>query len=564
QEQNQRGTVVRRERRAVAGLGRAQDEWIADRPAAHEHVAFPAGGLRLRGTLGESAHLERALAVGDREQRVGERPTPQGRDTLDGIGRGAHVDQGALVARQRERRVGTGQRQQRDRFRDRARLRRLGPQELAARGRIEEQGTHRHRRPPLAHDVVDRFALAADQPQPGAGDAVRRGLELEPGHRGDRGQRLAPEAERADADQVGGLADLARGVARQRQLRVGAAHSLAVVAHPDQALPAVLDFHADRPRSGVERVLHELLHDRRGPLHDFAGRDLIRHLGSQHGDPHGALHRHSRVTSAASTQPRTPSWRCTSSHPPKARSTSSAAPASTVAAALALPYGATRTDVAGCTTIAMGWPRRSASRTPSPTVAAVASATVARTTRRRPPAATIHMALHNTAATRAHSPGVANPTTKSGSLGASGGGSSSRARRTVSSRGASRAAMAHAAIALPSAPARYSVAPRLYQCAGARGSAAARAAKESAAARSAPASYNASALTAWAAAGRANAAARSATATTRPSRPCRLVRAGSPSSTRSTCSSSDASCAASPGARGPYRAARSRSRNRIT
>src|SRR2546429_687590 len=167
--------------------------------------------------------------------------------------------------------------------------------------------------------------------------------------------------------------DSVNAVPGRRRLRGGAAYPLAGVAPGDRAFPAVLDFHADRPRSGVERVLDELLHDRRGPLHDFAGRDLIRHLGSQYGDPHGALHRHSRVTSAASTQPRTPSWRCTSSHPPKARSTSSAAPASTVAAALALPYGATRTDVAGCSTIATGWPRRSASRTASPAVAAVAS-----------------------------------------------------------------------------------------------------------------------------------------------------------------------------------------------
>src|SRR2546426_73994 len=185
---------------------------------------------------------------------------------------------------------------------------------------------------------------------------------------------------------------------RQRELRIGAAHARAVVADSNQALPTILDVDADRAGAGIECVLDQLLHHRRGPLDHLAGGDLICDLGG----PDRDRRRHGRDTSAAATQ-----------------------------------------------------------QSPAPS---------------------------------AHPPGVARPVVRSASLAASGAGRSSRARRTKRSRGASRAALAHAAVALPSAPARYNVAPRLYQCAGTRGSPAARAANESAAARRAPASYSASAL----------------------------------------------------------------------
>src|SRR2546422_3676022 len=128
--------------------------------------------------------------------------------------------------------------------------------------------------------------------------------------------RSPSEAERRHADQVRGIADLAGGVARQRQDRVLAAHPLAVVAHPDERLPPVLDRHADRPSAGVERVLDELLHDGGRPLDHLAGGDLVRDLGREDRDPR----RHSGTTSDASSQPRTPSGRATWSQAPWRRS----------------------------------------------------------------------------------------------------------------------------------------------------------------------------------------------------------------------------------------------------
>src|SRR5207247_608560 len=165
-------------------------------------------------------------------------------------------------------------------------------------------------------------------------------------------------------------------------------------------------------------------------------------------------------------------------------------------AALAPPYGATRTAVPALATTATGRARWRHSRTASPAHAAVSRpSTITRIPppRRRPSSAS-QSTTHPAAAARAHSLGVATPTASSDSLAASGGGRNSRARRTSGARGVSRAAIAHATAALPSAPARYSVAPRLYQWAATAGRAAARAANESAAARRAPTSYNASAL----------------------------------------------------------------------
>src|SRR2546422_9641985 len=117
--------------------------------------------------------------------------------------------------------------------------------------------------------------------------------------------------------------------------------------------------------------------------------------------------------------------------------------------------------------------------------------------------------------------------------------------------------LAQAAVALPSAPARYNVAPRLYQCAGSPGSRAARAANESAATRSAPASNNASALGVWDCAGGACCAPTLTALNARIATMVvvafgrRIPPALSAPRTRSTCSISAPSSAASPRPRGP-------------
>src|SRR2546427_46941 len=107
---------------------------------------------------------------------------------------------------------------------------------------------------------------------------------------------------------------------------------------------------SSRAPARIKRIRDELLHDGGRPLDDLACRDLVRDAGGQNRD----LRRHRGTTSAASTQPRTPSCRSTRSHAPARRLTYSAAPASSVMAALAAPYGATRTGVPGLAITATG------------------------------------------------------------------------------------------------------------------------------------------------------------------------------------------------------------------
>ncbi|HVH10884.1 MAG TPA: hypothetical protein VM736_13900 [Gemmatimonadales bacterium] len=261
EEEEQRRAIVGRDGGPVARLGGPQEERVADRAAAHEHVAFAARGSRVGGPLSEAADLERPFAVGDGEERLREGPAPQLANPLDRAGGRAHVDDGAGVARERKGRVEAGEGEGGDRLHDGTRFCRLSAQELAAGRRIEEQATHGDARAALADDGLRGRALAADDAQAGAVHAIGRGVELEAGHGGDGREGFAAEPERTDPDQVVRLADLARRVAREGQLHVGGAHAGAVVVHPDQAFAPVLDLHADRVRPGIEGIFHELLHD---------------------------------------------------------------------------------------------------------------------------------------------------------------------------------------------------------------------------------------------------------------------------------------------------------------
>ena len=76
-------------------------------------------------------------------------------------------------------------------------------------------------------------------------------------------------------------AELAGGVPLQRQPGVLRPHPRAVVRHADEAEAALLRLDGDGPGARVERVLHQLLHDRGGPLHDLAGGDLVDEPGGQ-------------------------------------------------------------------------------------------------------------------------------------------------------------------------------------------------------------------------------------------------------------------------------------------
>ena len=125
-------------------------------------MGLAARRLRLGRPLGEPRYLERSLAVGHREQRVGEGPTPEGGHAVDRGRGGRRVEQHPVITRQRECDVGPREGEHGDRVHDGARFRRLGTQEFAARRRVEEQRPHGDRGAALPHRVFHRLDLAAD------------------------------------------------------------------------------------------------------------------------------------------------------------------------------------------------------------------------------------------------------------------------------------------------------------------------------------------------------------------------------------------------------------------
>ena len=67
--------------------------------------------------------------------------------------------------------------------------------------------------------------------------------------------------------------------------RLLARHPLAVVFDGDQLLAAELDLDGEPARAGVDGVLDQLPDDRRRPLDDLAGRDLVGELRRQTVNP---------------------------------------------------------------------------------------------------------------------------------------------------------------------------------------------------------------------------------------------------------------------------------------
>ena len=71
---------------------------------------------------------------------------------------------------------------------------------------------------------------------------------------------------------------------RKTEHGILAIHAGTVVGDADQRPTAFLDGDVDRGGTSIERILHQLLDDRRGSLHDFTGRDLIGDGTGENGD----------------------------------------------------------------------------------------------------------------------------------------------------------------------------------------------------------------------------------------------------------------------------------------
>ncbi len=199
------------------------------------------------------------------------------------------LNEDPTVAREREAHLRVAERHLRNEARDLRGFGGVGLQELAPRGKVVEEIVDRDRRP-FGHTG---FALGGD------GSAVdldfrarrcapRAGPQREVRHRGDARQCFTPEAEGSNRRKVVGAGNLAGGVTLDRQPRIFRVHAIAVVFDADRLLPAELDRDADPACAGVERILDQFLDDRRRPLDNLAGGDLV---GEMERQPVNAGHR---------------------------------------------------------------------------------------------------------------------------------------------------------------------------------------------------------------------------------------------------------------------------------
>ena len=114
--------------------------------------------------------------------------------------------------------------------------------------------------------------------------AVRAGLpgeDVHPGHGGDGGQRLAPEAQRADGGQILRAAQLAGGVAQKGGGQLLRRDAAAVVRDADIGQAAPLQLGGDGGGTGVQRVFQKLLAHGGGTLHHLTGGDQIGQMGRE-------------------------------------------------------------------------------------------------------------------------------------------------------------------------------------------------------------------------------------------------------------------------------------------
>ena len=101
-------------------------------------------------------------------------------------------------------------------------------------------------------------------------------------YRRDRRQRFPAKPQRGNREQVVRRAQLARGMAFERQQRVVVRHPVTVVDHANHALAADFHFDANGLRARVDGVLQQLFHHRCRALDNLARGDFIRHCFRQY------------------------------------------------------------------------------------------------------------------------------------------------------------------------------------------------------------------------------------------------------------------------------------------
>lgn len=95
-------------------------------------------------------------------------------------------------------------------------------------------------------------------------------------HGGDRRERFAPEAERLERINIVQRRNLAGSMPVESHTGVDGRHAATVVHDLNQLLAAVPEIDLHAAGSGIDRILHHLLHHRRRTVHHLTGGNLVR------------------------------------------------------------------------------------------------------------------------------------------------------------------------------------------------------------------------------------------------------------------------------------------------
>ena len=194
-----------------------------------------------------------------------------------------------------------GHRQPLDRIGRGQRLRPVGFEELEPAPGVAAKRSRASTRAPTgaAQGSIALFLPSSTTSFKPVGAPVRAGADFEPRHRGDRGQRLAAEAEGRDRGQVA-VGNFRRRVPLDAQSEIRFVHAAPVVDDADQPSPAGLDRDLDRLRPGVERVLDQFLDRRRRPLDHLARGDAVDDKRIETANRHGGRTSRALIALAAS------------------------------------------------------------------------------------------------------------------------------------------------------------------------------------------------------------------------------------------------------------------------
>ena len=105
------------------------------------------------------------------------------------------------------------------------------------------------------------------------------GEDVHPGHGGNGGQGLAPEAQGADGGQVLRPAELAGGVAQKGRGKLARGDAAAVIGDAQIGEAPVLHLHGNGGGAGVQGVFQQLLGHAGRALHHLAGGNEVGNMG---------------------------------------------------------------------------------------------------------------------------------------------------------------------------------------------------------------------------------------------------------------------------------------------